>query len=150
MTDERYLYALVAYIEYNPVQAKMVKTLGVYEYSSYLAFSEEREPIACLKNSFVFEMYSNVVERLEFIEFSYNERILEEITIASNLVISAVKVKKLDEKRLRKELAKANNMSERNIVVYKASKEGFSQHRLAGIVGLSQTQISRVIKKQRA
>jgi len=149
VTDESYLYALVAYIEYNPVKAKMVKTLGIYEYSSYLAFSEERESISCLKNSLVFEMYSNVVERLEFIEFSYNERILQEITKASNLVISAVKIKKLDEKKLRKELAKVKNLSERNVVVYNASKEGFSQHSLADIVGLSQTQISRVIKKHR-
>ena len=149
VTDEAYLYALVAYIEYNPIKAKMIKKLGQYKYSSYLAFSEQEEVIECLKESFVFKMYENVNERLEFIEYAHDERVLGEIKKASSLVIGPRKDKQLDTKRIEKDLLKANDLEERNSVIYEANKEGFSQHRLAIITGVSQTQINRIIKKQR-
>ena len=149
VTDEAYLYALVAYIEYNPVKAKIVKKLGLYRYSSYLAFSEQVEPISCLKNSLIFVMYSELTERLDFIDAAHDERILEEIKKSSNLVVSSIKEKKLDVKKLQRKLEKAKTIAERNQYIYKAQQEGFSQHKLAEVIGLSQTQISRIIKKNR-
>jgi putative transposase len=77
VTDEAYLYALVAYIEYNPIKAKIISKLGEYKYSSYLAFSEQKEVISCLKASFVFTMFKDVKERLEFIQYAHDERILD-------------------------------------------------------------------------
>ena len=50
---------------------------------------------------------------------------------------------------LEKELKKAKNIEERNSIIYQANKDGFSQDKLALIVGVSQTQINRIIKKQR-
>ncbi|MEA3522595.1 MAG: transposase, partial [Campylobacterota bacterium] len=38
VTDDAYLYALVRYIENNPIKAKIRSTLGEYKYSSYNAF----------------------------------------------------------------------------------------------------------------
>ena len=149
VTDEAYLYALVAYIEYNPIKAKMIKKLGEYKYSSYRAFGEKEEAIACMKESFVFKMYEDVKERLSFIEYAHDERILDEIKKASNLVVSSIKEKKIDIKKIEKKLQKANNIEERNSIIYQASKVGLSQDKLAIIVGVSQTQINRIIKKQR-
>jgi len=149
VTDEAYLYALVAYIEYNPVKAKMVHKLGEYKYSSYLAFSEEVDAIACLNESFVFKMYENVKERLEFIEYAHDERILDEIKKASSLVTSSIKEKKIDIKKIEKALQKAKNIEERNTIIYEANQLGLSQDKLAVMAGVSQTQINRIIKKKR-
>ena len=149
VTDDTYLYALVAYIEYNPVKAKITSEMGQYKYSSYIAFSEQEKAIECLKESFVFKMYEDVKERLEFIEFAHNERILDEIKKASNLVVSSIKEKTLDTTKLKSDLLKTDNIQERNQVIYKASQDGFSQHKLALIVGISQSQINRIIKKCR-
>lgn len=149
VTDEAYLYALVAYIEYNPIKAKMIKELGEYKYSSYRAFSEQEEAIACIRESFIFKMYEDVKERLEFIQFAHDERILDEIKKASNLVTSSVKEKKLDIEKVKEKLQKAKNIKERNSIIYQANKEGLSQDKLAVIVGVSQTQINRIVKKQR-
>lgn len=149
VTDESYLYALIAYIEYNPIKAKMVTKLGEYKYSSYKAFSEQEKAIECLKASFVFEDYNDVNERLEFIEYAHDERILDEIKKASNLVVTSIKEHKPDIKKLQKKLHNAQNIDERNKILFEANKEGFSQHSLSTIVGMSQTQVSRIIKKQR-
>lgn len=146
VTDESYLYALIAYIEYNPVKAKIVKKLGEYNYSSYIYFAQKEIPIECLKKSILFEMYEDVTERLEFIEYAHNESVLEDIKKASNLVITSIKIKQLNTNIITKDLEKCKDIQERNKIICKANKEGFSQHKLATIVGVSQTQICRIIK----
>jgi hypothetical protein len=83
------------------VKAKTVKALGEYEYSSYLSFAEEREPIGCLKGSFVFETFTDRNDRVAFFECGVDERMLEEIQKASNLVVTSIKEKKLDSKSLK-------------------------------------------------
>jgi len=93
----------------------MVAKLGEYKYSSYNAFSEQKKVVECLKTSFVFEDYKDVNERLEFIKYVHDDRILDE----------------------------------RNKITFEANKEGFLQHSLSTILGMSQTQVSRIIKKQR-
>ncbi len=140
---------LIAYIEYNLIKAKMVEKLGEYLYSSYRAFSEQDKAIECLKASFVFEQYHDSKERLAFIEHAHDERVLEEIKKASNLVVTTIKEKKPDLKKLQIKLAKAENLKERNQVIFEANSEGVSQHRLSTIAGISQTQIARIIKKYR-
>jgi hypothetical protein len=42
VTDEAYLYALMLYIEQNPLKAKMVKVLEEYPYSSYHHFLSDK------------------------------------------------------------------------------------------------------------
>lgn len=146
ITDESYLYALVAYIEYNPVKANMVENLGEYKYSSYLAFSGEEKPLDCLKESFVFKMYDDISERIQFIKYAHDERVLEEIKKASSLVVCSLNKRVLDVQELEEHLLKAKDLKERNKIIYEANKAGFSQHQLAKIVGISQTQIGRVIR----
>ena len=149
VTQESYLYALIAYIEYNPIKAKMVKKLGEYKYSSYIAFSEKEQAIACLQSSLLFEKYPNVSERIEVIEYAHDERILEEIKKASNLVITSVKENKPNIKALEQALKKVKSLDERNKLIIKANKAGLSQHLLSKIVGISQSQIGRVVMKER-
>ncbi len=149
VTQESYLYALIAYIEYNPIKARMVKKLGEYKYSSYIAFSEQEDPITCLLSSFVFEKYPNVTERVEFIQYAHDERILEEIKKASSLVVTSIKDKKPNIKKLEKELKKVKDVDERNKLILKANTEGFSQHLLSKVIGISQSQIGRIILKER-
>ena len=149
VTQESYLYALTAYIEYNPIKARMVKKLGEYKYSSYIAFSEKEKAIACLQSSFVFEKYPNVTDRVEFIQYAHDERILDEIKKASNLVVTSIKDKKPNINKLEKELKKVKDVNERNKLIFKANKEGFSQHLLSKVIGISQSQIGRIVLKQR-
>ncbi len=150
VTDDAYLYALINYIEYNPVQVKMIRKLGRYKYSSYSSFIEKVEPIRCLRGSFVFEEFKNKKEREEFLQTMANESILAEIKKASNLVVTSVKDKQLDRKRLKNMFRKIKDSSERDQKIYQAHSEGYSQHAIAESIGLSQPQINRIIKKIRS
>ncbi len=149
VTDDSYLYALIAYIEYNPIKAKIVKKLGEYKYSSCICFAQKEKTLDCLKDSIIFKMYKDVNERLEFIQSAHNERVLEDIRKSSNLVVTSIKTKKPNEDKIKKALKKSKNKEERNKIIYKASQEGFSQHKLAVIVGVSQTHIGRILKEEK-
>ncbi len=149
VTNEAYLYALIAYIEYNPIKAHMTQTIGEYKYSSSFAFSGKEEAITCLKESIVFEMYNDIKERLEFIAFAHDERVLDEIKKASNLVVTSIKEKKIDAAKIKSEFHKAKTIQERNHIIVEANRNGVSQHKLATIVGLSQSQINRIVQKNR-
>ena len=146
VTDEAYLYALIWYIENNPLKAKMVKKLGEYNYSSYLSFIEKTVPIACLTSSLVFLDFPNKKEREEFLQCSVDERILEEIKKASNLVVTSVKDKKLDKQKLNDMF---NKGKERNETVFQAYETGYSQYEIAECLGLTQPYINKIIKKVR-
>jgi len=150
VTDDAYLYALVNYIEHNPVRAKMVRKLGRYKYSSYLSFIEKAEPIQCLRGSFVFEEFKNKKEREDFLQSLVDESVLDKIKKASNLVVTSVKDKQLDRKRLKNMFRKIKDSSERDQKIYQAHSEGYSQHAIAESIELSQPQINRIIKKIRS
>ena len=149
VTDEAYLYALISYIENNPVKAKMVKKLGDYPYSSYGAFVETRAPIKCLQSSFIFETFKDIQERIDFFESAEYEHLLDEIKKVSNLVVTNVKEKKPDLKRLIKTFATITDMSERNEKIAQVYNEGYSQHAIATCLGISQPQVNRIIRKMR-
>lgn len=149
VTDEAYLYTLVGYIENNPVKAKMVKMLGEYRYSSYRSFVEETEPIGCLKSSFLFDAFKTIEERKEFLECSVDEYLLDEIKKASNLVVTSIKDKKLDIKKLKKMFTNIDDIEKRNKKVLEAYELGYSQYQIAEQLGFSQAYINRIIKKLR-
>jgi REP element-mobilizing transposase RayT len=58
VTDEAYLYTLMCYIEQNPLNANMVKTLEAYPYSSYHYFLQDHIP-QCLSRSWIAQKHAN-------------------------------------------------------------------------------------------
>jgi len=149
VTDAAYLYALIGYIENNPLKAKMVKKLGDYLYSSYGAFSEMVMPLPCMKASFVFIEFPDVKERIEFLHYANDERVLDEIKKASNLVMTSIKSKDLDLDNLCVMFLKVDNNKERNQKIYEAYQLGYSQHSISKCIGISQPHVNRIVKQER-
>jgi len=149
VTDDSYLYTLIGYIENNPIKAKMVDTLGEYPYSSYIAFSQQGEIPPCLEHSFVFKNFKNLDERLEFLHLTVDERILEEINKASNLVVTSIKSKVLDPEILKQRFKGITDNNIRNKIILEAYEEGYSQHTIATTLGVSQPYLSKLIKKMK-
>ena len=149
VTDESYLYTLIGYIENNPVKAKIVKRLGEYPYSAYKSFMETVQPVPCLKDSFVFTNFKDKNEREAFLQSAVDERILNEIREASNLVVTSVKTNTLTPEKLQKQFKKVKNSEERDRKIVEAYNEGYSQHAIAECLGFSQPYINKIIKRER-
>jgi len=149
VTDEAYLYTLMLYIEQNPLKANMVKTLEAYPYSSYHYFLK-KEIRECLQNSWIVQNHGSDHEAIEaMLNSSVDSSVLQELKKASSLVEAPNIDKKTDIKKLTKILADTKDLQERNAKIVKAYEEGYSQHMIAKVLGLSQPAVHSVIKRSR-
>ena len=150
VTDEAYLYTLMLYIEQNPLKAKMVKDLNEYPYSSYHYFLNSETIPPCLKKSWIAQNYKTDVDAIKaFLNASVDTAMLQELKKASSLVEASHIDQKPDEETLKKMLLKAKDIKERNKQILKAYQEGYSQHMIAKVLGISQPAVYGVIKRNR-
>jgi len=66
---------------------------------------------------------------------------------ASSLIEAANIEKKPDEKKLKKQLSKAKDTKERNVLILTAYTQGYSQHMIAKVLELNQATVQRIIKR---
>ena len=148
VTDEAYLYTLMLYIEHNPLKANIVHKLEAYPYSSYHYFLDADTVPECLADSWIVQHYQNDAEAITaFLGSTIDPAQLDEMKKASSLIEAPNTDKKPDMVRLRKMLAKAKGTHERNKQVVKAYRQGYSQHRIAEVLGLNQATVQRIIKR---
>ena len=148
VTDEAYLYTLILYIEHNPVKAGMVAVPEAYRYSSAGYFLSEKVP-ECLKNSWIAQNFSQEGREAvrEFLHAQPDSDQLAEMKKASALVEASNVEKKPDEEKLRKILQKAKDIKERNALIIRCYEEGYSQHLIAKVLGISQPAVHGVIRR---
>jgi len=147
VTDEAYLYTLMCYIEQNPLKANRVKHLNEYPYSSYHYFLQKPIP-ECLKDAWVVQHYNKEYDAIEtFLNSEIDTSQLQEMKKASSLVEAPNVDKKPDIKMLSKQFKKSQTTKERNAIICKAYKEGYSQHMIAKVLGLAQSTVSAIVKR---
>ncbi len=150
VTNEAYLYTLMIYIEQNPLKANMVKMLEEYPYSSYNYLVNSSTVPECLKQSWIVQNYKDDVDAIKaFLNSTIDTTQLTEMKKASSLVEAPNIDKKPDEEKLRELLKKSEDKKERNKQIHKAYMEGYSQHMIAKVLGISQQAVCGIIKRIR-
>ena len=148
VTDEAYLYTLMLYIEQNPLKAHMVKEMQEYPYSSYHYFLRKEIP-ECLQNAWIVQNHKDDVEAIEvFLTSTVDTSQLQEMKKSSSLVEAPNVDKKPDSEALKKRFEKLKETKERNATICKAYKEGYSQHMIAKVLGLAQSTVNGIIKRE--
>ena len=149
VTNEAYLYTLMLYIEQNPLKANMVKTLEAYPYSSYHYFLQKEIP-ECLQNSWIVQNHGNDYEAIQvMLNSDVDTSVLQELKKASSLVEAPNVDKKPDIEKLTKMLTNTKDLQTRNQKIVKAYEQGYSQHMIAKVLGVSQPAVCGVIKRGR-
>ncbi|MEA3419274.1 MAG: helix-turn-helix domain-containing protein, partial [Campylobacterota bacterium] len=150
VTDEAYLYTLMLYIEQNPLKAKMVKTLEDYVYSSYHYFLDIQNIPECLKESWIVQNYQMDREAIRvFLNSVVDTAMLQELKKASSLVEAHNRDKRPDIEKLKKMLLEVKDTKERNTQILKAYEQGYSQHRIAKVLGLAQPTVNAIVKRMK-
>ena len=85
------------------------------------------------------------IERFFESEISFED--LNEIQKASSLVETSGIKKELDEKYLLNLFNNTSDIKHRNINIVQAYKKGYSQYKIAKVLGLNQGTINRIIKR---
>jgi len=148
VTDEAYIYTLMLYIEQNPVKAGIVKEPEAYPHSSAYLFLKSAELPQCLQNSWIAQHYRNDTEALRaLLHSSIDTDQLKEMKKAASLVEAPNLEKKMNIAKLKKMLTEAKDTKERNRQIVKAYEEGYSQHKIAEVLGLSQPTVNGIIRR---
>ncbi len=150
VTDEAYLYTLMLYIEQNPLKATIVKNLEEYPYSSYHYFLDIENIPECLKDALIVQNHGRDTEAIKaMLNSDVDSSVLQELKKASSLLEAPNTDKKPDETKLKKQLLKTKDIKERNEQIVNAYQEGYSQHLIAKVLGISQPAVYGVIKRSR-
>ncbi|MFT7879054.1 MAG: transposase [Sulfurimonas sp.] len=152
VTDEAYLYTLMLYIEQNPLKAGIVQELEEYPFSSYHYFINPAQIPECLKNSWVVEHYQDNVDEIKaFMNSSVDASQLEEMKKAASLVEAPNREKSPTElaAELQSLFSKAKDKQERNKLVLQVYEQGYSQHMIAKVLGITQQAVHGIIKRGR-
>ena len=150
VTDEAYLFTLMCYIEQNPLKAGIVKDIAHYPYSSYHYFIDEDTLPECLKGSWIAQHYKENKEAIEaFLTQPVDTTQLQELKKASSLVEVPNIDNKPDIEKLQKMFENIADKKERNKQILEAIEQGYSQHMIAKVLGISQQAVSGVVKRYR-
>ena len=148
ITNDAYLYELLRYIEHNPLRAKITNALHEYQYGSYRQFVQLQETIPCLKNSLIFQWFQTTQEIIDFFDMGEGERlehIDREVEKADNEALDVLYKQKDEKQPLDSYFIKDSILKERNKQICEAHRDGWSQHKIAKQVGLSQGMINRIV-----
>ena len=148
VADEAYLYALVRYVEYNALKIRKVKQLEDYLYSSYRHLVDTKLP-PFLQYSWIRQQYEKREDLKVFFTIPADEDDLRKLRTTTNLLEVPAKKEALDEKKLIKLFKKFKNTEERNNQILQAYQEGYSQYKIAKVIGISQPAVNGVMKRSK-
>ena len=148
VTNKAYLYTLIIYIEQNPIKANIVERIEEYPYSSGHIFLNYDSIPKWLRKSYLAKNYKGNKDAIrEFLYTTIDQDQLKELKTSSSLM-GATNTKELDIKKLKQLLQGFNDKTERNRLIVEAYKMGYSQHRIAKVLGVVQSTIHRIIKNR--
>ena len=147
VTDDAYLYTLMCYIEQNPLKANIVKDIKEYPYSSYHYFLDYKNIPECLQNAWTVQNYKEDKESIEvFLTSPVDTQKLQEFKTASSLV----EAPNVDNKPKQEDLVvifqDIKDTKKRNMTIVKVYKEGYSQHMIAKVLGMTQSTINGIVR----
>lgn len=146
--DENYLFVLFKYLEFNPVDAKISKKVGEYNYT-LLHDIIKGGLRKCTRESFVLQWYESTVELLQAMGLKITEQELEKIEQFQKESRAYKSNPKKVEQHLKLEDYFCDNMSksDRNEAILKAYQDGFMQSEIAEFLELSGAGVSKILKK---
>jgi REP element-mobilizing transposase RayT len=149
VSSERYVYTLIRYIEFNPIEARLSEKVGEYPFTLAHLIFNSKDFYPCTKESILFRDYD--VESLSgFLGVEFSQDDLTFLQTEQNRKIE----KKEDmiilskSKSLEEHFMDVKSKTERNKIISLAYLEdGYSQIEIADYLGLSKSAVSLIIKK---
>ena len=146
ITSEEYLYTLIKYIEYNPIEANISKKVGEYTFTLASLIFNEKEHYPCSNESLLITQF-DIQTLHEFLDSSITEDELKYLKEKEKQ--KAVKDKNGVIIKCSKEFYEyfknVVTKEERNIAILNAYLDGYTQVDIAKHLKLSTSLISKVV-----
>ena len=152
ITSELYLYTLIRYIEYNPIEARLSQKVGEYPFTLAHIIFNSKDFYPCTKESILFRDYD--IESLSgFLGVEFSQEDLTFLQIEQNRKIEQKEdmIVLSKSKSLEEHFMDVESKQERNsIIILAYVEDGYSQIEIANFLGLSKSAISMVIKNNKS
>jgi len=149
INSDEYYYALIRYIEQNPVEAGLVENVAEYPYTLGSVIANGVTPAPCTLNSkLLAELdYENVQE---IIGIKLNDEELEILEkIKHQKIVTKDKINKpAYEKNLKEHFKSSKTKKDRNDSMRKAVDDGYSQIAIANFLKVSRSLVSKVLREE--
>lgn len=147
ITSEDYLYTLIKYIEYNPIEAGLAQKVSEYPFTLASSIFNAKEHYPCSNQSLLIQEFdirtlhefldsSLTQEELEYLQEKEKQKVLK-----SSDGITMRRSKKFEE-----HFADVETKNDRNFAIQNAYLDGYSQVDIALYLKVSKSLISKVVK----
>ncbi len=149
INSDEYYYTLIRYIEQNPVEAGIVKSVVEYPYTLGSVIANGVTPVSCaLKSKLVAELdYENIQDmigvRLSDDELEQLEKIKHQKIIQKESGNRPAYAKSLEE-----HFFEYKTKKERNEKVVEALEDGYSQIEISKFLGVSRSLVSKIVRER--
>ncbi len=147
--DEQYLFTLYRYIEQNPIKAKIVQTVGKYEFTLIATLLNPKlSVIACAEHSQLKTLLKEegILGHLALdLTTDETEYLKKEQTRKIEIKEHELKLQK--SKTLQEHFEVEAGKDERNIAIINAIDDGYTQASIAKHLDVSTSAISKIVKK---
>jgi len=147
ITSEDYLYTLIKYIEYNPIEAKISLHVGEYPYTFASTIFSTKNHYPCTNESLLLKEF-DIKTLSEFLNKPMTDK---EVTYLQNKQKENIEVIKNtlhvgSEKLFEEHFYDIKTKIDRNFAIINAFLDGYTQANIALYLNLSKSLVSKVIK----
>lgn len=148
ITNEDLVLDIIGYIEYLPLYIGKVKEKEKSFYSCYRQFVGIDQRLSCLYDSIIFKRFNSIVQIKDFfnkpVDVRYINRMHE--SLKKNSTIEKIQKNKVLTP-LTKDDFSSLSIVERNNKIYTIYHSGYSQAKIAKVLGITQQAVHKIIKK---
>ncbi|MEA3418193.1 MAG: transposase [Campylobacterota bacterium] len=147
INGEEYYYALVQYIEQNPLEAGIANKVGEYPYTLGSVIANKNTPMPCtLKSKLIEELsYENIQDMIGVQLDAKSMELLEEVD-KQKVLIKDGKNRAAYSKDLKKYFEEAGTRTKRDNAIVAAVEDGYTQAEIAKYLKMSRSNVCKIIK----
>ena len=147
ITSEEYLYTLIRYIEYNPLEAALAKKVGDYPYTLSSLIFNAKDHYPCSNESLLIKSFDHK-SLAEFLQKPMSEEELDYLKEKQKQKIKKTEdgIKISQSKEFEEHFRNIQNREDRNLAIINAYFDGYTQSSISRYLNVSKSLVSKVIK----
>ena len=128
ITSDEYLYALIRYIEYNPIDAGLTQQIGSHPFTLSHCIFNNLEYYACSKESILLQQF-NIKTLSEFLEAAISEKEINYLNEKAKQKVEKSKqgISIRRSKKFKEHFYEVDTKSDRNLAIINAYLDGYTQ-----------------------
>lgn len=145
ITSDEYLYNLIKYIEYNPLDAKISNKIGEYKYTLASLILNKKNIYKCCKQSQLLNEF-DLKTLIEFLDIELTQEEILKLNEKEKVIKVLDKIVYTKTKEFKEHFIDINTKVKRNSAIINAYSDGYSQVQISKYLKLSTSLVSKVVK----